>query len=349
MMKITKEHFGFLPDGREAQLFTLTNDNGVKIKITNYGAIITCIETPDKNGNVENIACGFEKLDTYLSDEYLGSYPYFGCIIGRFGNRIANGKFKIDGKTYQMAINNGPNHLHGGLIGYDKRLFDFEIVEDDIQPALKLTYLSPDGEENYPGNLKVTCIYSLTNKNELVIEYFAETDKNTVVNLTNHSYFNLNAGKDNILKHELMLTATKMTEMVDQIPTGRIVPVENTPFDFTSYKALGQDFDKLTIGYDDNFVLDNENGELKYVGCIRENTSGRKMEVFTTQPGMQLYTGHWIPEMTIDGIKKFGQYSAFAMETQHYPDSVNQPEFPSTLLKPGEKYNHKTIYQFGLI
>ena len=348
-MKITKERFGLLPDGREAQLFTLSNDNSVKIKITNYGAIITSIETPDKNGNVENIACGFEKLETYLSDEYLGSYPYFGCIIGRFGNRIAKGKFEIEGKSYQMAINNGPNHLHGGLIGYDKRLFDAEIIKIDDLPALKMSYSSPDGEENYPGNLKVTCIYSLNNKNELGIEYFAETDKTTVVNLTNHSYFNLNGGKENILKHELILTSTKMTEMIDQIPTGKIVPVANTPYDFTSYKALGKDIDKLTIGYDDNFVLDNENGELKYVGCVRDNNSGRKMEVFTTQPGMQLYTGHWIPELTIDGVKKFGQYMAFAMETQHYPDSVNQPDFPSTLLRPGEKYNHKTIYQFGVL
>lgn len=348
-MKITKKLFGSLPDGREAQLFTLINDNNVRIKITNYGAIITSIETSDKNGNVENIVCGFEKLETYLSDEYLNSYPYFGCIIGRFGNRIANGKLEIEGKSYQMAINNGPNHLHGGLVGYDKRLFDFEIIEKENLPALKLTYLSPDGEENYPGNLDVTCIYSLNNNNELVIEYFAETDKTTVLNLTNHSYFNLNAGKDDILKHELMLTANKMTEMVDQIPTGRIVPVENTPFDFTTYKAIGHDFDKLPTGYDDNFVLDNENGELKYVGCVRENTSGRKMEIFTTQPGMQLYTGYWIPELIINGGKKFGKYSAFAMETQHYPDSVNQPDFPSTLLKPGDKYHQKTIYQFGLL
>ncbi len=348
-MKITKELFGILPDGKEVQLFTISNDNSVTVKITNYGAIITSIETPDKNGKNENIACGFDKLETYLSKEYLGSYPYFGAIIGRFGNRIAKGHLEIEGKTYQMAINNGPNHLHGGITGFDKRLFDFEIVRENNQPTLKLSYFSPDGEENYPGNLKVTCVYSLNNNNELGIEYFAETDKTTVVNLTNHTYFNLTAGKENILNHILQLTATEMTEMVEQIPTGKIIPVKNTPYDFTSAKKINQDMEQIPMGYDDNFIIGNETGELKNIGYLTEKSSKRKVEILTTQPGMQVYTGYWIPELTINGSKRFGSFSGIALETQHYPDSVNQPKFPTTLLKPGEKYHQKTIYRFGLL
>ncbi len=346
-MKLHSGTFGKLTDGRKVLLFSLQNDNNITVKITNYGAIITSIETPDKNGIVENIVCGFEKLDTYISEEYLGSYPYFGAIIGRFGNRIAKGHLEIEGKTYEMAINNGPNHLHGGKVGFDRKLWDAQPFENEKSVGVKLTYLSPDLEENYPGNLKVTCIYSLNNENELAIEYQAETDKTTVVNLTNHTYFNLTAGKENILNHELMLTATKMTEMTEQIPTGKIVAVENTPFDFTSSKTFVRDMESLPTGYDDNFVFDNEEGELKFIACLKENKSGRKVEVLTTQPGMQVYTGYWNPELTIGGEKKFGSYSGVALETQHYPDSVHQPGFPTTLLKPGEQYNEKTIYKLG--
>lgn len=343
-MKIEKQNFGKLNDGRDALLFTLSN-NEVTIKITNYGAIITQIVMPDKNGNRENIVCGFDKLDNYLSEKYLGSYPYFGAIIGRFGNRIAKGHLEIDDKVYQMAINNGPNHLHGGIIGFDKRLFDAETFENDNEIGLKLSYLSPDGEENYPGNLSIQCIYSLNEKNELSIEYHGQTDKTTVVNLTNHTYFNLTGGRQNIMNHEMFLTALRMTAMVDQIPTGEIVDVADTPFDFTTPKKLNQHIDLLPLGYDDNFVLGNENGELKYTGYIFEAESGRKVEVYTTQPGMQVYTGYWNPELTIDGKKCFGSFSGVALETQHYPDSVNQPGFPTSLLKPGEKYFQKTIYK----
>jgi len=345
-MKIEKQNFGKLNDGRDALLFTLSN-NEVTIKITNYGAIITQIVMPDKNGNRENIVCGFEKLSDYLSEEYLGSYPYFGAIIGRFGNRIAKGNLEIDGKVYQMAINNGPNHLHGGITGFDKRLFDAETFENENEIGLKLSYMSPDGEENYPGNLSIQCIYSLNEKNELGIEYHGKTDKTTVVNLTNHTYFNLTGGKQNIMSHELLLTTSKMTAMVEQIPTGEIVDVIGTPFDFTSPKKLNKHSDVLPLGYDDNFVLENENGELKYTGYIFEEESGRKVEVYTTQPGMQVYTGYWNPELIIDGEKCFGSFSGVALETQHYPDSVNQPGFPTTLLKPGEKYFQKTVYKFA--
>ncbi len=342
-MKIKTSLFGQLHDGREVQLFTLSNNN-ISVKITNYGAIITAIDMPNKNGSIGNVVCGFEKLETYLSDEYLGSYPYFGAIIGRFGNRIANGHLKIEGETYEMAINNGPNHLHGGKVGFDRKLFEAETIENEEEVGVKLTYLSPDGEENYPGNLKVICIYTLNENSELGIQYYAETDKTTVVNLTNHSYFNLTAQKENILNHELELTATKMTEMVEQIPTGKIVPVVGTEFDFNTPKKLGAA--GLEMGYDDNYVFDNEENELKYIACLSEEKSGRKIEVYTTQPGMQVYTGYWNPELTIDGHKKFGSFSGVALETQHYPDSVHHKNFPTTLLKPGEVYDEKTVYKF---
>ncbi|WP_346857722.1 aldose epimerase family protein [uncultured Draconibacterium sp.] len=342
-MKITSTTFGQLHDGSSAELFTLSNDT-VTIKITNYGAIITAIDMPNKNGSIENVVCGFDKLETYISEEYLGSYPYFGAIIGRFGNRIAKGHLEIEGKTYEMAINNGPNHLHGGLVGFDRKLFTAEIIENENEVGVKLSYLSPNGEENYPGNLQVTCIYTLNEACELGIQYYAETDKTTVVNLTNHTYFNLSAQKENILNHELELSATKMTEMIEQIPTGKIKPVVGTAYDFSSPRKLGAA--GLEMGYDDNFVLDNQDGELELAGCLSEAKSGRKVEVYTTQPGMQVYTGYWNPELLIDGQKKFGSYSGIALETQHYPDSVNQPKFPTTLLKPGEKYDQKTVYKF---
>jgi len=344
-MELKTSSFGKLKNGKEAQLFTLSNDS-IKINITNYGCIISSIEMPDNKGNVTNVVCGFEKLETYISNEYLGSYPYFGAIIGRFGNRIVNGNLEIDGTVYNMAINNGSNHLHGGLTGFDKKLWDFETINEVHKVGVKLTYLSVDGEENYPGNLKTTCIYTLDSKSNFCIEYLAETDKTTVVNLTNHTYFNLTGGKENILNHELELTATKMTEMVEQIPTGKIIPVAETPFDFTKSKTFNRDMKNLPTGYDDNFVLDNHKGELKYIGCLKEKTSGCKVEIHTTQPGMQVYTGYWNPDLTINGKKKFGSYSGIALETQHYPDSVNQKQFPTTLLKPGKVYNEKTVYKF---
>lgn len=346
-MKITKSLFGKTNEGIAVDLFTLSNDQQVTVKITNYGAIITSIESPDKNGELANIACGFEKLENYLSAEYLGSYPYFGCICGRCCNRIGEGKFTLEGKNYSLAVNNGPNHLHGGLIGYDRRLFSAEMIEGTDHVGVKLSYLSPDMEEGYPGNLQVTCTYTLNNSNELAIEYGAETDQTTIVNLTNHTYFNLTGGKEQILDHELQLTAKTFTESADMIPTGEIVTVKHTPFNFLSKKKLCKDIETLETGYDLNFVLDNAEGKLVYAGCLSEQTSGRMVEVYTTQPGIQLYTGYWIPELTVDGQKKFGSYSGVALETQHYPDSVNKPQFPTVILKPGQKLQEKTIYKFG--
>ena len=346
-MKITKSLFGKTNKGVEVNLFTLKNDNQVTVKITNLGGIITSIETPDKNGTLTNIVCGFEKLETYLSEEYLGSYPYFGCICGRCCNRIAEGKFTLEGKNYSLAVNNGPNHLHGGLIGFDRKLFATEIIEESEKVGVKLSYLSPDMEEGYPGNLQVTCTYTLNNNNEFTLEYGAETDQTTIVNLTNHTYFNLTGGKDQILDHELQLTAKTITELVDMIPTGKIVTVEHTPFNFLNKKKLGKDIEGLDNGYDLNYILDNPDGKMVYAGCMSEQTSGRIVEVYTTQPGIQLYTGYWIPELTIDGKKKFGSYSGIALETQHYPDTINKPHFPPVTLAPGQNFYEKTIYKFG--
>lgn len=346
-MKITKSLFGKTNEGVEVDLFTLSNDNKVTVKITNYGAIVTSIETPDRNGELANIACGFGKLENYLSTEYLGSYPYFGCVCGRCCNRIGEGKFELEGKNYTLAVNNGPNHLHGGLVGYDRRLWTAETIEETEKVGVELNLLSPDMEEGYPGNLKVTCTYTLNNNNELTIEYTAVTDKTTILNLTNHTYFNLTGGKEQILNHELELTAKTYTESKDMIPTGEIVSVTGTPNDFLIKKKLSKDIAALETGYDLNFVLDNEAGELVYAGNLSEETSGRMVDVYTTQPGIQLYTGYWIPQLTIDGQKKFGSYSGVALETQHYPDSVNKSQFPSVILTPGEKFIEKTSYIFG--
>ena len=348
-MKRSSKVFGTLPSGQKAGLFILENDNQLTVQITNYGAIITSIESLDKKGELTNVVCGFDRLEDYLSKQYLGSYPYFGSIIGRYGNRIANGKCLIDGKQFTGAVNNGPNHLHGGLEGFDKKLWEAETFESHEEIGVKLSYTSPDGEEGYPGKLDVVCIYSLNNQNELSMEYQAETDKTTIINLTNHSYFNLTGGKENIMNHDLVMTAKSLTEAVDSIPTGKIIPVKGTEFDFLTKKKLGKDIGSLEHGYDNNYVLDNDEYKLIYAGTLSEEVSGRSMKVFTTQPGMQLYTGFWNPELLIDGKKKFGSYSGVAMETQHYPDSPNHSDFPSTELKPGEKYRHQTIYKFGLI
>jgi len=348
-MKITKSVFGKLSDGQQVDLFILSNDNQVTVKITNYGGIITSIETPDKNGEIADIALGFDKLETYLGSEYQGSYPYFGCICGRVCNRIGKGKFSLDGKEYTLAINNGENHLHGGIVGYDRVLFSAEMIEGNDKVGVKLSYFSTDMEEGYPGNLTVTCTYTLNNNNELLLDYSAETDQITIVNLTNHTYLNLTGGKEQILDHELLLTAKNYTKSIDLIPTGEITPVAGTPLDFTAKKKLSNDFAALETGYDDNFVLDSQDGSLALAGILSESTLGRVVEVYTTQPGIQLYTGHWIPELTIDGKKKFGQYTGLALETQHYPDSVNQPHFPTVVLKPGEKLSEKTVYKFGTI
>lgn len=346
-MKVTKSPFGQTHEGIETELFTLSNDNEVTVKISNYGAIVTSIVTPDKNGQLAEIVLGFDTLADYLNPIYLQSYPYFGAVCGRCCNRIDKGKFALNGKNYSLAVNNGPNHLHGGMIGFDRRLWEGEIIEEEVSVGLKLLLLSPDGEEGYPGNMKVTCTYTLNNNNELTIEYNAETDQTTIVNLTNHTYFNLTGGRDSILNHDLELTAKTSTESVDAIPTGEILPVEDTPNDFLIKKKLGQDIAEGSTGYDLNFVLDNEGDDMVHAATLSESISGRMVDVYTTQPGIQLYTGYWIPELTIGGVQKFGSYSGVALETQHYPDSINKPQFPPVTLEPGEVFYEKTSYIFG--
>jgi aldose 1-epimerase len=346
-MKIAKSLFGKTNEGVEVDLFTLSNDNQVTVKITNYGAIITSIMTPDKNGKRTNIVCGFDKLENYLSPEYLKNCPYFGGVCGRCCNRIAKGKFTLEGKNYSLAVNNGENHLHGGLVGFNRRLWTAKTIKESDKVGVKLSLLSLDMEEGYPGNLKVTCTYTLNNNNELSIEYGAETDKTTVINLTNHTYFNLTGGKDQILDHELELAAKTYTDTVDLIPTGKILPVKGTPNNFLRKKKLSANIEILETGYDLNFVLDNPDGKLVFAACLTEETSGRTVKVHTTQPGIQLYTGYWIPEFIIDGKKKFGSYMGVALETQHFPDSINKPNFPPVTLAPDQKFYQKTVYTFG--
>jgi aldose 1-epimerase len=338
-----------MPDGQVVYLYTLYNDNGIEIGIINYGAIITSILTPDKDGNFGNIVCGFNKLEHYLSDQYLSNYPYFGCICGRIANRIKNGRFHLEDREFQLAINNGPNHLHGGLVGFDRRYWQGQAMVEEEKVGVLFSYFSPDGEENYPGNLNVSCLYSLNNDNELMIDYFAHTDQETIINLTNHTYFNLTCGKENILNHGLSIASNCITESVDLIPTGRIIPITGTIYDFMEFKRIGKEIDELEHGFDQNYVLDNDEDNLVYAACLKECKTHRQVEVFTTQPGIQLYTGYWIPELEINGEKCFGRYSGVALETQHFPDAINHPQFPQVILEPGEKYQQSTVYRFGLI
>ncbi len=346
-MHIEISTFGYIGNSVIKQI-TLKNDNDVSVKITNYGGIITAIKAPDSADNIDNIVCGFDDLDTYLSEEYLGNYPYFGAIIGRNANRIKDGIAEIEGKIYQLAQNDGNNHLHGGNTGFDKRIWNYRIIEHEENIGLELSYLSLDFEENYPGNLQVFCLYTLNNKNELGIEFTAKTDRTTIVNLTNHTYFNLTGRKTNILSHELKLNSSGLTE-TDQnhIPTGKIIPIKNTPYDFSDFKLFDSTKDILPMGYDNNFIIKGERGILRYAGTLREINSGRVVEIHTTQPGLQVYTGYWIPEMCVAGQKLFGKYSGVALETQHFPDAIHQKHFPSTILKPDEKYYSKTVYTIG--
>lgn len=355
-MSITQSDFGVLPDGQKAALYTLTNANGAVAKITDFGGIVTELWMPDKNGKLGDIVLGFDSVEGYLSDAYKASGPYFGALIGRYGNRIGQGKFTLDGTTYTLATNNGPNHLHGGLKGFDKVLWKAEPVKGGDGVGVKLRYRSNDMEEGYPGNLDVTVVYTLTNNNELRVDYTATTDKPTVCNLTNHSYFNLaGQGSGDILKHELMLNADHYTP-VDEglIPTGEILQVENTPMDFRRPTAIGaridNHFDQLVYGqgYDHNWALNkNHNGEMTLAARVREQTSGRVMEIWTTEPGIQFYAGNFL-DGTLTGKegKVYRHRYGFCLETQHFPDSPNKPQFPTTVLRPGETYSTTTIHKF---
>ncbi|MCF8226472.1 MAG: galactose mutarotase [Bacteroidales bacterium] len=339
---IKTEFFGLMPDGDSAFLYTMKSADNITVKITNFGGIVTGIHAPDKNGNTANIALGFGNLG-----QYLAGHPNFGALIGRYGNRIADAKFVLNGETYELAANNGDNTLHGGIIGFDDVLWDPKIVQTKNGKVLQLRYFSEDMEEGYPGNLDVTVLYELVGK-DLEITYWATTDKATPVNLTNHSYFNL-AGEGTILDHVLEMKASQYTPVDDElIPIGEIAPVEGTPFDFTEPKPIGRDIEQTKGGYDHNFVIDREGQEPEWFAKLTDPKTGRTMDVFTMEPGVQFYTGNFL-----DGSLKSGDFiyvknAGLCLETQHFPDSPNQPGFPNTVLEPGDKYYTKTIYRFGI-
>ncbi len=352
---ITMQSFGQTKDGVDTALYTLTNANDLKVDITNYGGIVVRLFVPDRQGNMDDVVLGYNTLAEYLRDT-----PYFGSLIGRVGNRIANGKFKLDGKTYHLVTNNFPAdmpcHLHGGSVGYDKVVWEAEPFIADNTPGLKLHYLSEDGEEGYPGNLDVTVWYRLTNDDSLQIDYLATTDQATPVNLTNHAYFNLKGeGNGDILDHVLTLKAAHFTPVnAGLIPTDEIAPVKGTPLDFTTPHPIGQrvnaDHEQIKFGggYDHNWVLDNQDGDLALAATAFEPTTGRLMEVWTTEPGVQFYCGNFLNGSHIGKSgKPYHRRNGFCLETQHYPDSVNQPNFPTTILRPGEKYKTTTIYRFS--
>jgi aldose 1-epimerase len=352
-VQVKKQAFGKMADGQAIDLYTLTNKNGMEASIINYGGALVTLKTPDRNGKLDDVVLGFDTLDGYLKTN-----PYFGALIGRYGNRIGKASFTLEGVLYKLPANDGPNTLHGGLKGFDKVVWQARDVSDAQSPRLELTYLSKDGEEGFPGNLSVTVVYSLTANNELRIDYTATTDKATVVNLTNHSYFNLaGQGQGDILGHELTLNADRFTP-VDKvlIPTGELRSVEGTPFDFRKPVAIGarinQDDEQLKFGrgYDHNFVLNSGGGSLSLAARVHEPKTGRVMEVLTTEPGIQFYSGNFLDGTAIGkGGKPYPLRSGFCLETQHFPDSPNKPKFPSTVLKPGEKYQTTTIYRFSAV
>ncbi len=347
-----KEPFGAV-DGNRVFLYTLRNASGMEARITNYGGIIVSLKVPDRKGNLGDVVLGYDSLSSYVK-----ATPYFGCLIGRYGNRIAGGKFSLGGTEYTLATNDGPNHLHGGVKGFDKVVWSVRESESVPGKTLVLTYRSKDGEEGYPGNLDVRVVYSLNDSNEIRVTYQATTDKPTIVNLTQHSYFNLaGPGDGTILGHELMIAADRFTPIdATFIPTGELRPVAGTPLDFTKLKPIGerinQDDEQLRygLGYDHNFVLNKPEGSFGLAARVYEPTTGRVMEVLTSEPGIQFYSGNFLDGSFIGkGGKPYLHRYGFCLETQHFPDSPNHPEFPSTVLKPGEEYNTTTVYRFSVM
>jgi aldose 1-epimerase len=340
-----------LANAQKIDLYTLKNRNGMEVKIINFGGTVVSVKVPDRNGKLSDVVLGFtDPMD------YLKPHPSFGSAIGRFGNRIAKGRFTLNGVEYKLAINNGENHLHGGIKGFDDVFWTAEEMTTAAGPALRMTYLSKDGEEGYPGNLQVTMVYTVTQKNELKIDYTATTDKDTVVNLTHHSYFNLaGEGNGDILKHRLKLNAARFTPTdAGSIPTGELRSVKGTPFDFLTPHAIGerinQDDEQLKFGggYDHNFVINGRMGVLRQAAVVTEPSTGRVMEVWTTEPGVQLYTGNFLDgTLTGKSGKAYQRRTGFCLETQHYPDSPNKPNFPTTTLKKGATFKSTTIYRFS--
>jgi aldose 1-epimerase len=347
---LKKEDFGKTKDGQSVDLYTLTNANGVEARITTYGGIIVSLKTPDRAGKLDDIVLGFDSLD-----EYLKGHPFFGAVAGRYANRIAKGHFTLNGAEYKLAVNNGENSLHGGVVGFDKVVWKARPVPTKEGVALELAYLSKDGEEGYPGNLSVKVVYTLTDKNELRIDYSATTDKDTVINLTNHSYFNLaGQGSGDILNHQLTINAKSFTPVDPTlIPTGELRPVKGTPFDFTQPTAIGarvnQDDEQLKFGggYDHNFVVDGQTGVLRRAAKAVDPSTGRVLEVWTTEPGVQFYIGNFLTEMKGKAGKTYNKRYGFCLETQHFPDSPNKPDFPSAVLKKDGEYKTTTVFKFS--
>lgn len=343
---VEKTAFGKTQDDKPVDLYILKNDRGVVAKIMTYGALMTELHVPDREGKLGDVVLGFDRLDPYLK-----GHPYFGATIGRVGNRIARGMFTLGGKTYKLACNDGPNHLHGGLRGFDKVIWDAEPVTVKNGVAVRFKYVSPDGEEGYPGTLTATVVYTLTNNNELRIDYTAETDKVTPVNLTNHSYWNL-ATEGDILNHHLAIHADRYTPVDDTlIPTGDIIPVRGTPMDFTVAHPIGDhllDLANSPRGYDHNYVLNGGGKKMACAATVHEPKTGRAMEIFTDQPGVQFYSGNFL-DGTLTGKRgvTYHRYNGLCLETQHFPDSVNHPNFPSVILRPGKKYKTTTVHVFS--
>jgi aldose 1-epimerase len=346
LMNANKESFGQMPDGKQVFLYTLTNTNGLKARIMSYGAILVSLEVPDKDGNISDITLGYDTLDGYVKN----NSPYLGATVGRYANRIGGAKFMLNGVEYKLAANDGDNHLHGGVKGFDKVVWTADDLRADSDMAMvKLSYVSEDGEEGYPGNLACSVTYTLTKDDELKISYLAETDKTTIVNLTHHSYFNLaGQGNGDILSHELMLAADKFTPVdAGLIPTGEIKSVKDSPMDFTKPMAIGSRIAQVAGGYDHNYVLNSGGGSKALCARVYEPTSGRVMEIYSVEPGIQFYSGNFLDgSITGKAGKVYNKHYGFCLETQHFPDSPNKPDFPSVVLNPGRKYETETVHKF---
>ena len=350
--RLTQSPYGRTAEDKLVDLITLRNNHGYEMKVLTLGGIIVSLHTPDRTGAFDDIVLGFDDLKSYLDKS-----PYFGCLIGRYGNRIAKGRFSLDGTPYTLATNNAPNHLHGGVKGWDKVIWGFEVFQKADSVGVILTHTSPDGDEGYPGTVKARVTYTLTDDDRIIVDYHATTDKATIINLTQHSYFNLAGAKANdILGHELTLNAAEYTPVDDTlIPTGQIAPVDGTPFDFRTSTAIGARIDAKDVqitrgkGYDHNFVLSRQAPGLSEAATVVEPLTGRTMTIATTEPGIQFYSGNFLDgTLTGKGGRNYAHRSGFCLETQHYPDSPNQPKFPTTTLRPGETYSSQTVFSFGI-